>query len=168
MRWLWIVAGALLLACGPGTVFGGRRTPARYSYQIEPFGTVYSDIPLDPAALETRIAYAREIVASRGLIPRNEIENAFKDVPLHLESVYEGGMPHELEGRHIVGETKWTGIYVGQSLQGLVHEMLHWWDQTRLGVGSAVHLNWGTNGYLDADRIFQSTVGRFPNPVLLN
>lgn len=123
---------------------------------------------LDCAMVSARLALAREILVSRGLVPAEQFDAAFGGVtiwvrgdnePFQCEKKNEG--PARNGGCYNV---KTREILTTMDMETILHEMLHYWQLAVLGVDpdGPMHPGWTENGYREADVAFRRIVLNMP------
>ena len=128
------------------TACGGPFEP-KAECRVEGF-TVYGEGDLDCALVASRMALAREVLVSRGLVPEEKFASVFGDVTIwaHDRDVFDS----DAFGEYVPGSLE---IQVNRKLQGLVHEMLHRWDEFNHRpvqtptTPEGRHVGWDSNGY---------------------
>lgn len=132
-----IVVALLLSACGPG---------AAYECTVPGIRSLVSEAPIDCIVVRDNFTLARQLLTAR-IIPPGEFAHDFGDIDFTVT----GARTFDVWGVIEVWgyQDSFTGrIYVGRTMQGLAHEMLHQFDTAHGGgLTTGLHEGWSTNGY---------------------
>ena len=146
----------LLTACGGPFV-------ARDECEGLGVARVYGEDELDCALVASRMALAREVLVSRGLVPEEKFASAFGDVTVWVRANNEPFRCDAEKDEAIMGGCYYVRareILTTKDMETIVHEMLHHWQLAVLGIDpdGPMHPGWTENGYRDADVSFRRVV----------
>ena len=151
-----LILALMLTACG-GPFMPRSECPG--------FGTarVLGEGELDCALVASRMALAREVLVSRGLVPEEKFASAFGDVTVWVRANNEPFRCDAEKDEAIMGGCYYVRareILTTKDMETIVHEMLHHWQLAVLGIDpdGPMHPGWTENGYRDADVSFRRVV----------